>query len=134
MQRKKILNVGHSSPTTSVSSESVMPIQPDIALGGAAAVEGSLSRNLPTLMNRARKWMTMLYYGPPAIATYYPEHSTDCPDAVAGQGNEAPLSDEVENASSCAASSVVIGDVADPRGEALRLRYVKNRKRAAGGK
>ncbi|KAI5848434.1 hypothetical protein DFP73DRAFT_524676 [Morchella snyderi] len=120
--RKKILNVGHSAPTTCVSFESVIPIQPDVALGGAAAVEGSLSRNLPTLMNRARKWMTMLYYGPPAIATYYPEHSTDCADAIAGQVNEPPVSDGVENASSCAASSVVIGHVAAPCGEALRLR------------
>jgi hypothetical protein len=134
MQRKKILNVGHSAPTTSVNSENVTPIQPDGPLSDAGALERSLSRNLPTLMNRVRKWMTTLYYGLPPIATYYSEPSTDGADAGVGHGSNSVVSDGVDNASTKAALSALLADVPSPHGERLRLRYVKNRRRASGGK
>lgn len=92
-----------------------------------------MSRNLPTLINRARRWMTRLYYGSPAIATYYPEPSNEGVDTVISDSSNCDLNNGVDNISTKVALSAVLGDDLPPRAEGLRLRYVKNRRRASGG-
>lgn len=134
MQRKKILNVGHSAPTTAINSECVAPVQPDDPLRDTGVLERSLSRNLPTVMNRARKWMTTLHYGHPAIATYYPEPTNQGAGTVVGGSSNSTASNRVDNLSTKVALSAVLGDYPPPRAERLRLRHVKSRRRASGGR